>query len=461
MNSFAQSIYDYSPIFLQNIAVSLYGLRMRKVRYGGSFQKTLTWLEDTQWWDEDRIVAYQKEQLQKLIRHAYHTVPYYRKVFEERKLVPADIQTIDDLIKIPLLTKDDIRNHIDDLISDVYRRVDMVEEHTSGTTGKSLHFFNPSSAVQFKWAVWWRHKKRFGVHFDAPHALFTGKIAVPLDQKKPPFWRENWAMRQTVFPMQHITPDKIKDIVARLNRGRFTYYTGYPSIIYVLAEMIDDQGYAITNPPEIIFTGAETLYEPHRQLISEIFQAPVTDQYGFTEGCGNASRCEHDLFHEDFEFGILECVDPVELSDTERTGRVVATGFSNYGMPFIRYDVGDTAIWQDTKCDCGRESTVIKQIEGRVEDFVITPENRKISRFDYIFKDTGGIKEAQIVQKNRGSIIIRIIPREYYSQDTEGLLRKEIRARISSTIGVQFEYVDSIPREANGKFRAVISELDD
>jgi phenylacetate-CoA ligase len=130
-------------------------------------------------------------------------------------------------------------------------------------------------------------------------------------------------------------------------------------------------------------------------------------------------------------------------------------------MPFIRYDVGDTAIWQDISCDCGRETKVIKQIEGRVEDFIITPENRKISRFDYIFKDTEGIKEAQVIQKERGHIIIRIIPRENYSKKTEDLLLREIRARISLSIGVKFEYVDQIPREANGKFRAVVSELDD
>ena len=460
MNSYAQSIYDHSPVFLQNIAVSLYGWQMRRLRYGGRFSRTLDWLDESQWWTKDRIVAFQNEELQKLAKHAYSTVPYYRRIFDERGLTPGDIRSREDLEKLPILTKEDIRNHLDELISDAYQRKDLVEEHTSGTTGKSLHFYNPPDAIQFKWAVWWRHKKCFGVNFDAPHALFTGKIAVPLDQNKPPFWRENFAMNQTVFPMQHITPDKVESIVNRLNRGQYIYYTGYPSIIYILAERIDSQGYTIKNPPKIIFTGAETLYENQRQLISRVFKAPVTDQYGFTEGCGNASRCKHDLFHEDFEFGILECLDPVQISQSERSGRIVATGFSNYGMPFIRYDVGDTAIWQDTKCECGRKSTIIKQIEGRVEDYVITPENRKISRFDYIFKDTPGIKEAQIVQKERGSIIIRILPRDDFSPDTESIIKEEIRKRISSTLAVAFVYVDSIPREPSGKFRAVISELD-
>jgi len=459
VNQYAQFLYDHSPIPLQNIAVNLYGLKMRTQRYGGSFEEKLNWLEETQWWSEVQIQEYQAQELRKLVHHAYHTVPYYRRIFDERGLVPENIQSPDDLHKLPLLTKEDIQKHRAELVSNSFRIKDMVEEHTSGTTGKSLHFYLPSSAVQFKWAVWWRHKKRFGIPFGVSHALFTGKIAVPLGQKRPPFWRENWSMNQTVFPMQHITPEKVEHIVMRLNRGKYSYYTGYPSIIYVLAELIDSLGYKITSPPEIIFTGAETLYETQRQLISKVFQAPVTDQYGFTEGCGNASRCGHDNFHEDFEFGILECVDAEKISETEKRGRIVATGFSNYGMPFIRYDVGDTAIWRDKQCECRRQSAVIKWIEGRVEDFVVTPENRKICRFDYIFKDTSGIKEAQIVQKERGSIVIRIIPRGNYSTATEEILEEEIRARISSSLVVNFEYVENIPRSESGKFQAVISEI--
>jgi phenylacetate-CoA ligase len=126
-------------------------------------------------------------------------------------------------------------------------------------------------------------------------------------------------------------------------------------------------------------------------------------------------------------------------------------------MPFIRYDVGDIGTWKSVTCPCGRSSKALAQISGRVEDFVLTPEGRKILRFDYIFKDTENVRDAQVVQKQKGSICLRIVRRPVYSQADEELLREEIKNRVSSKLLVDFEYVDEIERESNGKIRAVKS----
>src|SRR4029079_11326347 len=180
-------------------------------------------------------------------------------------------------------------------------------------------------------------------------------------------------------------------------------------------------------------------------------KAPVTDEYGFSEGCGNASRCEEDVFHEDFEYGILECGDGQQIDADTRQGRIIATGFGNYAMPFIRYEVGDIGTWKDTICPCGRNSKVMTKINGRIEDYVLTPEGRKILRFDYIFKDTQNVRDVQVVQKKLGSVCLRIVRRLSYSASDEDVLRKEIKNRISSRLLVEFEYIDEIERESNGK----------
>ncbi len=264
-------------------------------------------------------------------------------------------------------------------------------------------------------------------------------------------------MHQTVFPMHHITRDKVKAIVNRLNQGRFVFYTGSPSILSTLAALILESRLEITAPPAMIFTGLENLYEDRRSIISQVFQCPVTDEYGFSEGCGNASRCRLDVYHEDFEYGILECEAAEQIDTDLRSGRIVATGFASHAMPFIRYEVGDIGVWRSTPCVCGRHSRVLQRVEGRIEDFVTTPEGRKIMRFDYIFKDTLNIREAQVVQKELGSICLRIVRRPAYSQADEAFLREEVRHRVSSLLRVDFEYVEEIEREANGKMRAVKS----
>jgi phenylacetate-CoA ligase len=256
--------------------------------------------------------------------------------------------------------------------------------------------------------------------------------------------------------MHHISPLKVKSIVARLNKGEFMYYSGYPSILYSLASLIEDANLEITSPPKVIFTGAEALLEDQRKRIGKVFKCLVTDQYGFSEGAGNASRCEHDLFHEDFEYGILECNNGIS-NDDYTTGEVIGTGFTNLVMPFIRYQIGDTATWIEKKCDCGRHSKTILKVEGRNEDYVITPEGNKILRFDYIFKDAVKIKEAQIVQYKLGEITIRIVKRDGYSIADENSLKKEVALKVSPSLNVKFEYLQEIERETTGKFRAVKS----
>jgi phenylacetate-CoA ligase len=457
MSPWRERLYQHLPIFAQNAACSLHGRGQRRLRFGPEFHRLLDWLEESQWWSREQIARYQAQQLRQLLAHAYTNVPYYRRTFDRLGLKPADIESVEDLPKLPTLTKEDVRHHMDDLVSAGVARRELVFCHTSGSTGKSLQFYLEPRAVQFRWAVWWRHRRRFGIQFDAPYATFTGLAAVPLRQSKPPYWRENWGMHQTIFTMHHITPEKVVDVVRRLNQGGFTYYAGYPSVLAALALLMCEQHLEIARPPRIIFTGAETLYDEQRALLSRVFQCPVTDQYGFSEGCGNASRCPADVYHEDFEYGILECGDGERAEERGQRGKVIATGFAGHGMPFIRYEVGDVATWSSGGCTCGRHAKVITRIDGRVEDVVLTPEGSRITRFDYVFKDTHNVREAQVVQKALGSICLRIVRRPAFSTRDEERIREEVALRVSPALRVEFEYVDEIEREPGGKVRAVKS----
>lgn len=454
------TIYKKSPVFVQNIICSLYGLIERNNRLRGNFLRYFEWLKHSEWFTEEEIKTYQEQQLREIIQYAYDNVPYYRSVFEERNLTPSDVQTIEDLKKLPILEKEVIRSNIQALQANsyVYSTVSM---QTSGSTGKALDFLVSKDSLQFRWAVYFRHKARFGINYTDSYATFTGKVAVPIGQEKPPYWRENLPMHQTVFNMHHLTEEKIPFIVERLNRGGFSYYTGYPSIISQLANLIEETGLKIIAPPKVIFTGAEALLEEQSSVMKRVFQCPISDLYGFSEGAGGASKCTCGFYHEDFEFGILECHNPTYNEDGTMTGEILATGFTNLAMPLIRYRVGDTATWGNVPCDCGRKSRTILKIDGRNEDYVITPEGTKIQRFDYIFKETRGIKEAQVVQKELGAIIIRIVRRTEYDQlKVEQSLLYEIRNKISPTIQISFEYVEQIEREKGGKLRAVKSYLE-
>jgi phenylacetate-CoA ligase len=454
-----QKLYKHLPVPLQNLACSLYGYKEKRKRYGKWFDHYQEVLNQTDTFDRNKIEEYQTKKLRELIEDAYENVPYYRQVFKERQLKPIDIQSKEDLKKLPILTKEIINANPESFINERFPKKYLIQNKTSGTTGKSLKFYTTKEALSFQWAVWWRHRSRFSFNFGDKHLNFTGKLVVPSNQKKPPYWRWNNAFNQALLNMQSIKKENVVLIVDFINKNNFKYWTGYPSIIHDFCSMIIEQDLELTSKPGAIFFGAENLLDDQKEEISLVTGAILTDQYGFSEGAGNASHCEYSNHHEDFEFGIMECVDPEVLENGDTRGKIICTGFSNHAFPFIRYEVGDVGVWAapDFECPCGRKSPVLKRIEGRVEDYVLTPEGKKIMRFDYLFKDTTQIKEAQVVQEKLGELTINIVKRENYSDTIESKLKSDIKEWISPSMNVNFKYFIKIPRESNGKFRAVKS----
>jgi phenylacetate-CoA ligase len=454
-------IYRMLPISLQEVACWIYGKKMFHDQYNRYFFEKSVWLQKTERWTASEIDAYQNDQLRKIIKHAYKHVPYYREIMTSLKLTPADIVKVEDLHKLPILTKEDVRNNYHKLLADDANKTNLIKQHTSGTTGSSLHFYSTKAARGFQWAVWWRHRNRFGIDMNCWHVDFWAQLVVPPEQTKPPYWRWCSPLHKVMINMQHMTPEKIDDIIGFLNEHEFTYYTGFPSIIHDLVSTAMAKGLKLTSPPRMIITGSEYVWDFQRRDFEKFTGAVITDQYGFTEGCGNASQCPEFVYHEDFEFGIMECVEPKFLPDGRKVGKIICTGFACEEFPFIRYEIGDYGIWEDPtkKCKCGRESKIITGFDGRVEDYVITPENTRIMRFGFIFEDTEKIKESQVVQEKLGEITLNIVKRPGYSQKDEEKILNDIRKWASPTIKVKFVYLDEIEREANGKLRFVKSML--
>jgi phenylacetate-CoA ligase len=457
-DSLIETLYPRLPVFLQNAACWYAGRRESRARFGSRFDRRLRELMDSETWSAGEIEAYQSEKLRALVRHAYDNVPYYHDRWQSLGIKPDDIRSRRDLAKLPILTKEDVRQNLDRLLSRDAPRRDQVFKHTSGTTGKALHFYVSRDSVPFQWAVWWRHRLRFGVQPGSLHANFTGKRVVPLGQNHPPYWRWNHPMSQALLNMHHLTPGKIGSIIEFLDAHEFEYYSGYPSIIHMLAVTARAAGLELTAKPRAVFTGAENMLDFQKRDIADFTGAVLTDQYGSSEGCGNASHCPHFVYHEDFEFCVLEGAEQVQ-GDPART--ILATGFASDVFPFIRYEIGDSAVWRDEgdPCACGRSSRTLARIEGRKDDYVVTPEGARIMRFDYIFKDSVNVKEAQLVQHRLGELNVRLVRRPGFTQADETMLRKEFARWVSPALALNFEYVDEIERERNGKFRAVLSLL--
>ena len=450
-------VYGRLPIWVQNAACSLAGLNMRRRRYNRTFWKALGFLEDSQWWPLEQQQEYQNEQLRGVIVHAYNTVPYYTELFDQLGLTPEDVKTVDDLPKLPILDKETVRNRADDLVSTAWPNKRIQYSVTGGTTGKSLRFVTDRDSMPWACAFWWRHRQRFGLNVTDPFVVFAGRSVIPMSRMDPPFWRRNFPMRLAYVSVHHMTKSNLAPLAEYLNTRKVKYYCGYPSSLYLLADYILQKGIELANPPLVTVTASETLLPHQRLAISQAFECEVADMYDASEHSGSISECEKHSYHIDMESGVVELVEMPGAPSTLR--RICLTGFYNLAMPLIRYDIGDIATMGDTKCSCGREAPCVEKIDGRIESYVITPDGRQLGRLDFLFKDTEQIKEAQLVQDSPDRVLVRIVKREGYGDDDTCHLMKNLRKYLGNVIEIDLEYVPQIAREANGKFRQIVSRV--
>lgn len=453
------SIYSSLPYWLQNVVVSLHGYKLSQQRFGYQFQQIMKFLDSTDGWDKERILSYKEENIAKIIEHAYKHCPYYHKKYAKEGLSYADFKGLSDLQKFPILTKEEIRHNFPGMIADNIPSKDLISFHTSGSTGKALKFYLTKYSTAFYWAVDQRYKNRFGFGLGKECINFSARPVVPISSFRPPYWRHDRILHRYFINMQQLTADKIVPIVDFLNSKGIEIFIGYPSIMTAFANELGNANIVLEAMPKHIFTGAEKLYDNQKSILQAAFNnVEIHELYSFSEQAAIATHCKHSRYHEDFEIGHIELLHPLSVNDGLQ-GEILATGFTNLGMPFIRYQNGDTAVFSNRVCDCGLHSQVISDIVGRNEDYIITPEGAHIQRFASVLKNVMEIKECQVIQYELGEICLKIVRRENYSIASETKLIQNIQQWISPTIKVRFEYVNEIPRTNNGKFRAVISML--
>jgi phenylacetate-CoA ligase len=457
-NSLLVKLYHASPVFLQNIFFSMAGYYNYQQRYNKHFFRALEFLKESEWWDKTKIRDYQEEKFNFIIRTAYANSPFVRSQFKKVNLRPTDINSVTDLGKIPICTKNDLRECGLTYYNQSIKAVQLIKGLTSGTSGRALEIFNTKETLSFQWAVWARHKERFGIRLGNKHLSFGARVPIDARQSNPPFWRWNSAGKQMYLSTFHLASKFLDSIVNFMNNEPFDYYLGYPSSMYVVAKYMEERGMHLMMRPKYIVTGSDALLPQFEKTIKHSFGVPVTEQYGMAEGCGNFSKCEYGKFHLDFEFGLAEFL-PIKNSESQNRKRLVFTSLVNDAMPLIRYDIGDIVEIDDESCLCGRKSTTIRSIEGRMEDYIITPDGRKISGLNQVFEWADGIKEIQVYQKRPDKIEVRYIPAINFSSIDIDALEEEFRKRLGDEIKIDYQSVTSISRTASGKYKAVISDL--
>jgi len=424
-------------------------------RYQGTtIQANIKYLEKTQWLSPSEIEELQNKKLRSLIRHSYDNVPYYRKMFNDHGIYPDDIKTRQDLPRIPILTKEIIRKNLPDLIAKNFPRSNILERSSSGSTGQPLKYYIDKESYSFGWAQTFRCWSWVGYSLGDNYVKITHPRTTPTKTIQDIF------MRCTLIPAFQINEKNIRPLTEKIKRAKPIVLRGFPSSVYLLASLIEKTGIKEVNVRAVMTTG-DTLLPEYRNTIEKVFNCKVFDAYG-GEGTAVAFECEeHDGYHIAEEGAIVEYLNSNSQPVEGEYGELCITNLTNYAMPFIRYNIQDVGKSSDERCPCGRGLSLLKSIDGRSTDIIITPAKRllTIHFFSTFLKKFTGILQYQIIQEERDKIRINLVKDGSYQEENTARIIEECRKRIGEDIDIRVEFVDEIPLMSSGKRRFVISKV--
>lgn len=446
-----ENFYDKSPIFFQNMMVTISGYQRNMTRYGKEYHEYLNFLSEFDSWSLNRKLDFQLKQMVKFIKYANDNSEFYRNLYKNIDI--NSIRTIKDLKKLPIVDKEMLRENIDDVFT--ISPKEAVEGHTGGTTGKSLVvLFTPEDMMK-RMAMLDHFKLRVGFeHRKMKRATFNGKHIIPPNQKRKVFWRYNASCKQMIYSSFHLTEENMGYYVESLNKFKPHAIDGFFMSMCDIAGYIERHNIKLEFIPIAIFPTSETLTKSGRELLERVFKCKVYDQYASSEGAPFVAECINQVLHLELASGIFEHFE-------KESNEVLVTSFTTHGTPLIRYRIGDEMVLNNDnrECECGMKAPIVKEIQGRKLDFLYRADGAKINGGNVanLFKNMpNALVRAQTVQEEIDEITIMLeVDKNLYKPEYDDLLRDEFIHKFGSKTKIIIEHVDEIPREKSGKFKMI------
>lgn len=456
MKPWMESVYYRSPVFLQNIAVSAMGFKLRSERYRIAGEKKLAELLKTQYFSVDEMLNYQSAAFVKIARHAINNTVFYKSWASKNGIVAGDIKSIEDLNLFPIIEKAYIRENAQEFraqpLSGKSKKITL---HTSGTTGTPLSVYTDQDSRSEHYAFFSRLRSWYGLQPVDRRATMFGRIIMPATQKESPFWRYDAINKNLLMSSYHLKNENLVHYYNKLVDYKPQEIFSYPSSIVQLADFIIKENLKPIKL-KLLMTTAEHLHDHQREKLTRAFDAPIVNQYGCTEMAFFASTLPSGDFCLHPEHGIAEVKGSTGALQGSGEGELVVTGLVNFSMPVVRYVIGDNV---ELGAYNNNGFMRLLDVQGRKDDVIYMRDGTPVGRLDPIFKGGTGIKAAQIYQSESGDIFLRLVPDSTYTNEVGTDLKKELEKRVGMNISIAIELMNSIEKGSNGKFRSVISEF--
>jgi len=454
-------IYPKLPVFVQNLAISAYGWQWQKRRYGGIFEQELHGFKTREVYTTRQWQEYQTLQLRKVLIHAMETVPFYREHYGKSGITLSDVEKIEleGLLRLPYLEKEALRQYGETTLLSQKREPSGAFFSSSGSTGTPTKILF-SHAMHQRWSAAYEARVRHwaGVdRFDA-RGMIGGRRVLAAGVAQAPYYRYNFIEKQAYFSAYHIAENTAPEYLKGIVKHRLKYMVGYAMSNYFLARFLHELKLEAPRLKAVL-TSSEKLTPEMRSVFQSVYGCKTFDAWSGVEACALVSECEHGRLHISPDAGIVELLNaegqPVKAGET---GEVVCTGFLNFDQPLIRYRIGDLMRLGKDGCTCGRNMPVIEEIIGRIEDTVIGADGREMVRFHGIFVQLPQVIEGQIIQHDLTQFEIKVVATGLLGENEKQTIRNRMTSQLGP-IDLKINEVPTIPRGANGKFKAVISHV--
>ena len=423
-------------------------------------------LNRTQWLSRNDLLELQRRKLQNLVEYAYQYVPYYRRVFDDAGFRPEEFsQNPGGFSKLPILTKSIIRENWNDLqTTDSIRRQQMSKLATTGSTGQPLVFMQDSDFRDSVTADIQRHLGWAGWKLGDLHAMIWGAARNPHFSRKLRGMLIDRIWNRFQINAFAMTDETLLAFAEHVIRKSPQILFGYATSLYHFAQFVRQSSFQDISFRGI-FSTSELLLPNVRHFIEETFHCKVFDRYGTLELGGIACECKaHIGLHISMENNYVEVIQNGSPAKLGEVGDIIVTNLNNFGMPFIRYSIGDAGAWYSGEnCPCGRHSSMLEKLEGRLVDSFYTRDGRRVwsgfgvAGFRCLTHPT--ITQFQVVQKSLDRMVVRLVLNGELPQSVEEEIKMACKATYGENVTVDLEFLDVIPSLPSGKHQYAISEI--
>jgi phenylacetate-CoA ligase len=412
-------------------------------------------------WDKREVI--EKNEWSKIIEninYSYIHVPYYKEQFKKAGITPKDIKTKQDILKIPLTTKQDIIQSNLRYVSDKFKDTKLYTSRTSGSTGEPfVSYFDKRSWAILKFASKFRARRACGFSLTEKFVIVE---AMPIEESKS--YNSSFRWSKIIIRKKFLSVyDSIDEHVVFYQKFKPTSIYGFPSYFINLVSYLEKNSIKL-NSVKRIFTSSEILDTSTRKIIENYFDCKINDVYGSTETKEVAWECpQHEGYHINEDLVYVECIgDDGKPVKNGNEGRIVMTSLENKAMPLLRYCIGDMGVILNEKCSCGRSFILMKPVYGRIIDYFILNDGRKISPYKLTMsiEKIQGIMQYQIIQKTKSLVEISLKINKKFHPDSKNKIIYNLQKILCEDVNIVLTIVNDFQdNNKKSKFRVVKSEI--